>query len=121
MQRVERAASALVSNWVRATCRELSARELAIEFRRALQTQPDLAGNRIRSKWIEWRYPLFCASLGVCWPPPYKDFAKELAQLMPRKRIDVWRGGKRVTYRVYVIPDPDVAVVALSEEKLKRA
>jgi hypothetical protein len=91
--------------WSHVTWKEMSAKELAIEFRRTLQAQPDLVGRRLRSEWIELRYPLFYRSLGVTWAPPYKDFAKELAQLMPRKRHEARRNGKRVeTFTSYLIP-----------------
>jgi hypothetical protein len=66
---------------------------------------------RVLASWIEGRYALFCASLGVRWPPPYKDFAKELAEEMDRKRHDMRRNGKRETYTTYRVPDPNEAVV----------
>jgi len=90
-------------------------------LRLALQAQPDLIGMRLLASWIEERYPLFCASLGVRWPPPYKDFAAELAVPMDRKRHDVRRNGKRETYTTYRVPDPNEFVVAISEEKRKCA
>ena len=40
---------------------------------------------------------------------------------MAGKRHDMRRNGKRKTYTTYRVPDPNEAVVALSEEKLKRA
>ena len=52
-------------------------------------------------------------------PPPYKDFAKELAEEMARERVDVRRNGKRETSRTYRVRG--AAMVALSEEKRKRA
>jgi hypothetical protein len=102
---------ALTSTWRRAAYGEEqpNARELAIAFLGALQAQPDLIGMRLRKEWIEAQYPLFCASLGVRWPPAYKDFAAELAELMDRKRADVRRKGKRKTFTTYLVPDPNAA------------
>jgi hypothetical protein len=41
---------------------------------------------------------------------------------MPKRRQEARRDGKRVqTYTTYLVPDPVAAVVALSEEKRKRA
>jgi hypothetical protein len=97
-----------------------NAREIAVAFRRSLQAHPDLIGLRLAARSIRKCYPLFCRSLGVSRPPPYKDFARELARLTPRKRIEVWRSGKRVdTLTVYVVPDPDAAVVELAIKKRK--
>jgi len=91
-------------------------------FRSDLQAQPELIGMRVYGDWIEGCYPLFCASLGVRWPPPYKDFAAELAKEMPRQRYDPRRKGKpRETYTTYLVRDPNEAVVVLSEEMRKRA
>ena len=40
-------------------------------------------------------------------PPPYKDFAKQLALLIPRKRKEIWSKGKRIdTFTAYQIPPP---------------
>jgi len=78
-----------------------------------LEAQPELVG------WIEARYQLFCASLGVSWPPPFKDFARELAHEMRRERVDVRRSGKRETFTTYRVPS--TAVVELPEEKRRRA
>ena len=122
MQRAGAALDALARCWVQGAFKWMVAKELAIEFRRALQAHPDLIGKRLRSRWIEWRYPLFCDSLALSWAPPFKDFAKELALLMPKKRHEIWRDGKRVeTYTSYLIPDPTAAVVALKDEKRMRA
>jgi hypothetical protein len=73
-----------------------NAKELAVAFFRSLQAQSDLTGQRIDSWSIRKSYPVFCRSLGMAAPPPYKDFATELAPLMPRRRKEVWRDGKRV-------------------------
>ena len=70
----------------------------------------------------------FCQARGVISPPPYKDFAKELASLMTRARRD-FRGRRDVrrnrqgnaTCTLYWVPDPAAAVVELAEEKRKRA
>ena len=93
------------------------AKKLARKFRSQLQEHADLIGLGLTSRWIRQRYPLFCQSLGVHWPPPYKDFAKELADLMPRKRYETWRDGARIdTCTSYRIPDPAAAVVTLAGE-----
>jgi len=106
----------------RAADRELSPRELAVEFRRAMQSHPELIGRRLSSDWIKQRYPLLCASLGVTYRPPFPAFAKELALVMPKRRQEARRNGKRIgTYTTYLVPDPAAGVVALSEEKRRRA
>jgi hypothetical protein len=87
-----------------------------------MQAHPELVGVRVHVQWIKWCYTLFCASLGVRWPPPYKDFAHELVEVgMDRKRRDVRRNGKRETFMTYRVPDPNEAVVALSDEMRKHA
>jgi hypothetical protein len=100
------------------------AKKLAGEFRRQIQTQRDLLGLALSStRWVRPNYHLFCLSLGIDWQPtPYKDFARELAQLMPRTRREEWHAGKRIcTSTFYAVPHPDEAVVALSQEVRKRA
>ena len=55
-------------------------------------------------------------------PPPYKDFAEQLALLIPRKRKEIWSKGKRIdTFTAYHIPDPDAAVSELAAIQRKRA
>jgi hypothetical protein len=74
----------------------------------------------IREQWIKWFYPLFCRSLRV-WPPqPYKDFLHELKEEMHPKRHDLRRKGRRQTYMTYQVRDPNEAVVALSERRRAR-
>ena len=102
--RAARALDALTSTWAQAG--HATANELAVAFRHTLQAQPDLMGRRLPGEWIEARYPAFCASLGVRRPPPYKDFAKELAEEMPRKRQDLRRNGRRETFTTYLVPLP---------------
>jgi hypothetical protein len=70
-------------------------KELAVEFRRCLQAQPDLIGMSIHSSWVRTAYPLLCRAQGLVWAPAYKDFAQQLALLMPRRRADIRQGGKR--------------------------
>jgi hypothetical protein len=120
LQRANAALEGLAQGWKRKAWRSASAKELAIEFVRSLQTRPELIGQRLRSAWIEAHYLPFCLSLHVA-RPPYKDFAKELALLMSKKRHEVWRDGTRITYTTYLIPDPAPAVVDLSKEKLRQA
>jgi hypothetical protein len=56
------------------------------------------------------------------WPPPYKDFANALKGVMPRKRKEEWKQGKRTgTATWYLVPDPAAAVVDLAEAKRERA
>jgi hypothetical protein len=97
--------------------------KLALEYRRQFQTLPELIGARLNSIWVRQRYPLFCKSVGIHWEPPaYKDFAKKLAQLMPRKRRETWREGRRVdTGTWYTIPDPTASVVEFAGAQRKRA
>ena len=67
-------------------------------------------------------YPLFCQALVVVRAPAYKDFAKQLALLMPRERKEIWNEGRRIkNFTAYRVLDPDAAVVELAEEKRKRA
>jgi hypothetical protein len=74
-----------------------------------MQEQPGLVSVRLVSKWIERNYPAFCRSLGLTWWPPFTEFASELKKLMPPKRCEVRRGGKRVgTVTAYLVPDPAV-------------
>jgi hypothetical protein len=84
-----------------------SAKELARAFHRQLQADPDLAGCVVHQVWVERNYPVFCRWLRVASPPPYKDFARELARVMPRKIKDerLGRGPDRVgsTCTVYCI------------------
>jgi hypothetical protein len=132
MQRAEKVLRALEQAWRQqaeappsANARYLDdAKKLAGEFRRQIQAQRDLLGLALSSRcWVRPNYPLFCQSLGIDWQPtPYKDFARELAHLMPRKRREEWQAGKRVgTSTFYAVPHPNEAVVALSQELRKRA
>jgi hypothetical protein len=94
----------LVGSVAAVECRQWCARDLAREFHRFLQAQPGLVGAAIRWEWIYASYPLFCRWLRVGRPPPYKDFARELALIMPRKRKDPRQGGKRLgAFTVYIV------------------
>jgi hypothetical protein len=54
---------------------------------------------------------LFCASIRVEWPPPYKGFLHELEREMPRKRHDIQLMGEpRQTFTTYRVPDPNATV-----------
>lgn len=91
----------------------VNARELACRFRSCLQSEPALVGWRIPRQWVQANYPIFCQALNV-EPVPYKDFAKELAEVMPRKRIERWKAGKRLwTHRYYTVRDPATNVLPL--------
>ena len=93
---------------------------LACQFRSVcLQSEPALIRWRIPRQWVQANYPLFVRALNVK-PVAYKDFAKELAEVMPRKRLEQWTDGKRLwTHRYYLVPDPSDAVVDLA--KLRKA
>ena len=95
----------------------VNAKDLALTFRRCLQAQPDLIGWTIPKQWVQEAYPLLCEAEGVGWPPPYKDFAKELKWLMPRRRDFK----QRPTCTRYLVPDPAAAVVELAAAERKRA
>src|SRR5215831_3983273 len=131
MQRAEKTLTALEQAWrQQAEARPSSdnarrlndAKRLAGEFRRQIQAQGNLLGMAINSRWVRPNYPLFCLSLGIDrQPTPYKDFARELAHLMPRKRREERHAGTRVgTSTFYAVPYPNETVVALSEEMRKR-
>jgi hypothetical protein len=93
-------------------------------FRNSLQAEPALIGVDLHHKWVRKVYPIFCDAVrldGWSWPPPYKDFANELAKLMPRRRREIWSQGQRNgTFTVYLVPNPEAAVVE-TVEKLERA
>jgi hypothetical protein len=91
--------------------------DLAVEFRRSLQAEAHLIGRKVTSWWVKSAYPEFCRSLGVKRPPPYQDFARELAKLMPRTTIDTSRLGKRRVFTAYLVQDPNAAVVEFTERK----
>ena len=88
------ALAALARTWsdTVALSRSTSAKEIAGAFHSCLAAEPDLAGLCIRSEWIRAHYPIFCKWLRLDRAPPYKDFARELAFLMPRERQEL--GGR---------------------------
>jgi len=95
-----------------------------------LQRHADLIGFGVRSQCVRKHYPDLCKALGVEEPPPYKDFAAQLAgdpdksllPLLPRRRKENWRQGKRVDVGTfYYVPDPAAAVVELAAAERKRA
>jgi hypothetical protein len=90
-------------------------RDLAIEFRRAMQAKTGLIGRKIPSRWIRRKYRGFCRSRGVRRPPPFQAFAEELAKVMPRVVVDTTRRGKRDVYKAYVVQDPNAAVVQFAD------
>jgi hypothetical protein len=65
----------------------------------------DCSGLGVRADTIEDMYPVFCKSLGVARPPPYKDFAQKLKTVMPHRRLDRRRHGEG-TFTMYGIPPP---------------
>jgi hypothetical protein len=125
-QRAEAALAALEEAWAGAASSphgdERSPKQLALEFRRALQAQPDLRGWAITSSWVRGVYRLFCRAQGLAFPPAYRLFAEELALVMPRKRRDIRQGGKRTgTITIYGVCDPARSVVQLAAVERKRA
>ena len=116
LQRAEETLSALKFAWVQAADashsaaqrpRSESPQSLALRFTRCLQSHPSLIGIGIHRRWIQSCYEEFCDAETVTWPPPYKDFARELARVMTRKRIERWREGERLsTATWYFVPDP---------------
>jgi hypothetical protein len=112
MRRGERALKALEHAWANqgaaASLRPWRPHDLARAFASQLQARPELVGARISSSnWIRPVYPLFSAAVGAHRAPPFKDFAKELATVMRRKRVEERAGGKRTgTATWYIVPDP---------------
>jgi hypothetical protein len=95
---------------------------LATLFLRCVRSHPSLIGMPIHRRWIQECYEDFCEAEGVIWPPPYKDFARELARRMKRKRIEDWHDGQRHgTATYYFVPDPATEVVELAHERRKSA
>jgi hypothetical protein len=124
----ENALSGIVRVWDERTTTQnreppeyIPARELACRFRSCLQSEPALINWRIPRKWVQQHYPLFLQAMNVK-PVAYKDFAKELAGVMPRKRLEGWSGGKRLwTHRYYLVQDPSTNVVEIAAAKRERA
>ena len=107
-QRAEETLDALARTWAQLAstpqCGQAGSRDpvlLAREFRKCLQAQKALAGFRISSVWISEHYPSFTRAMNVLNPPPYKDFARELALEMRRRRKEYWHNGKRCTQTFY--------------------
>jgi hypothetical protein len=99
-----------------------TAKELAIAFRRDVQLQRDLIRWRIPTGWVKKAYPIFCQAEAVIVQPPWKDFAHELDTVMPKKRLNERKNGKRVcTSTYYLVPDPAAAVIDLAAVERKRA
>lgn len=90
-----------------------SPRDLAIRFRSRMEAEPRLAGMGINSAWIREHYLAFCRAEGV-QAPPYKDFARELAAVMRRKRRDKQVGGRRSTASFYSVPDRSSTISELN-------
>lgn len=96
----------------------VTARVLACRFRACLQSEPALIGWRIPRQWVQANYPVFVRALNVELVP-YKDFAHELADVMPRKRLEGWSGGKRLwTHRYYLVEDPAQHVVEIAKRRV---
>ena len=93
----------------------ISVRELACLFRSCLQSEPDLVRWRIPREWVQKNYRLFIDAMNA-EPVPYEKFAHELSEVMPRKRLEKWKAGKRLwTHRYYLVEDPATSVVAIAK------
>jgi hypothetical protein len=57
----------------------------------------------INSHWVRANYPLFCNSIHLDYCPPFKDFARELSNILPRIRQERLTNGRRESYTVYII------------------
>jgi hypothetical protein len=88
--------------------RKWSAEELARKLCELLRMGPDLQNCYVPSFWLRANYLLFCDWLQATAVPPFKDFARELARRVPRKRRDLRRGRARrgETYTGYMIVPP---------------
>jgi hypothetical protein len=92
----------------------VDARVLACQFRSCLQSEPALIGWGVATSWVRETYPMFCEALHVV-PVPFKDFARELKTVMPKRRKSLWEAGKRLrTRRFYQVRDPATNVVDLA-------
>lgn len=88
--------------------------DLAVEFVRDLRRYPDIVAEPINSTWVRGVYPRFARSRGAVPVSAYKHFAKALGQLMPRRRMEGWRRGKRKTWTSYCMPaEVPINVIAL--------
>ena len=115
LERADAALAALARTWSNSTsiARSTGAKEIARAFHRCLAAEPDLVGLCVPSDWICAQYSVFCKWLGSDRAPPYRDFARELAFLMPRERQETWRDGRRVVTRTfYLIAFTDAAQAA---------
>jgi hypothetical protein len=79
----------------------LSAEIIAQLFASGLRAQDTLWRHGIASNWVRENYPQFCNSLHLYDPPPYKDFAHELAKVLPRRRREHRENGKRIKSSTY--------------------
>jgi hypothetical protein len=88
---------------------------LACQFRGCLQSESDLINWGVSTDWVQENYPLFCRALHAV-PVPFKDFARELKGVMPKKRHARWKAGKRTgaTRRYYLVRGPATNVVDLA-------
>jgi hypothetical protein len=87
--------------------------ELAQLFSAILGKHPQLHGYWLDWDWVETVYPAFGRGAYVDWGslPPYKDFARELAKVMTRSRIEKWQDGRRLWVRtMYLVEAQDRAV-----------
>ena len=115
LERADAALAALARTWAGSTscARPTGARDIACAFHRCLAAQPHLVGLCVPSGWVHTHYPTFCKWLGLDRAPPYRDFARELAFLMPRGRQETWHDGERVRTRtMYFVAPADAAQAA---------
>ena len=99
---------ALAEGWGRTaqnkrSLRRWHAQDVAQEFWRSLREQDSLVGLRLPSQWIEERYPIFCKAQSLCKAPPFKDFARELKQVMPKHRPETLVDGRRRAITTYTV------------------
>jgi hypothetical protein len=67
-------------------------------------------------------YPLFCQAESAIDPPACKDFACELKAVMPKKRINERKDGKRAGTETFdLVPHPVDNVIALDAPLLREA
>ena len=108
LARAQSVLAALAEGWRRTAQSKRSlgdwnARDVAHEFWRYLREQDGLVGLRLPSRWIKERYPIFCKAQGLSKPPPFKDFARELKRVMPKKRPETWVDGRRRAVTTYTV------------------
>jgi len=81
-------------------------RALALAFARWARSQPEFAGQMLNAQYVK---DLYLEAASQHWPwPPYRDFARELGLIMPRKRV--WRQRQALT--VYAVQPREIVQLA---------